>query len=249
MNPELVQRTRYLLRTRFRHAQSRPDALFLSACRQLYSWLNTHPIMSAHLQHLKQIMAPGAAKVHKILADLQTGVISYESEERYLADTLEEHASVCLAILEVLATDQVPAHDKLFLCSLRAYLDDEERMVTTEAIQVIRDVALDGLFEYLDEHLDSRNVVMMLLQKYKQRCEWFRRAALRQLALTGHEGQTGEPALARDLYEYLLDQSVEFFVESRSGTGEADLVMREPGGRYIVVDAKVSKGFRPAFRN
>ncbi|MGK3985479.1 hypothetical protein WME99_20705 [Sorangium sp. So ce136] len=108
-------------------------------------------------------------------------------------------------------------------------------------MQAVRDVALDGLFEYLDENLDSRNVVLALLQKYKQRCEWFRRSRLRSAAASGMENRTGERALAADLYEYLLDQGVEFFVEPVSGTGEADLILREPTGRYVVIDAKYLK--------
>ncbi len=41
-----------------------------------------------------------------------------------------------------------------------------------------------------------------------------------------------------DLHEYLVDQGVEFFVEPSSSSGEADLVLRDANGRYIVVDAK-----------
>lgn len=241
MDLELVQRTRYLLRSRFRRAQSCPEALFISACKQLYTWLVNHPIMAAHLQHLKLFPGPGVVQVHQILTDLNSMTSTYYDPGFYSASTMEDHAAVCLAILEVLADEQVPPEPRFLYSCLGEYLTREENLKPEDAVQTIRDVALDGLFEYLDENLDARNVVLALLQKYKQRCEWFHRHRLRDSAQTGVEGKTGERALALDLYEYLLDQSVEFFVEPVSGTGEADLVLREPAGRYIVVDAKYLK--------
>jgi hypothetical protein len=105
-------------------------------------------------------------------------------------------------------------------------------------LEALRDVAIDGLYEYLDEQMDARNALYAILLKYKQRSEWFHRTRLRQAADDGLEGKTGERALALDLQEYVLDQGVEFMVEPASVSGEADIVLRDSEGRYVIVDAK-----------
>jgi hypothetical protein len=99
-------------------------------------------------------------------------------------------------------------------------------------------VGIDGVFEYLDEQIDTRNVIYSILLKYKQHCEWFHRGALRAIADAGLDGAKGERSLARHLQKYVFNQHVEFVVEPSSSSGEADLILREPGGRYLIIDAK-----------
>jgi hypothetical protein len=168
-----------------------------------------------------------------------------ENCDFYNAVDIEQHAAICLAILEVVARSFNKLENSWksgFLRALGAYLtkniDIDIDIELDEAIHAIRDVAFDGLFEYLDERLDSRNIILALLLKYKQRSEWFRRERLRQYAQNGLEGKKGEHALTIDLHEYLLDQSVEFFIEANSAKGKPDIVLRESDGKYIVVDAK-----------
>jgi len=118
------------------------------------------------------------------------------------------------------------------------YLTGNSHIKYDDALEVLRDVAIDGLYEYLDEQIDTRNVLYAVLLKYKQRSEWFRRARLRAIAENGLEGKNGERALAADVQEYVLDQGVEFIVEPTSASGEADLILRDSEGRYIIIDAK-----------
>ena len=61
---------------------------------------------------------------------------------------------------------------------------------------------------------------------------------LRRFASEGLEGATGEKALAVDLYDYILAQGVDFTVEPATSSGRPDLVLREPEGRHLVIDAK-----------
>jgi hypothetical protein len=166
----------------------------------------------------------------------------------YAAEDNADHAAVCLAIIEGLAAFRSERRERcefLTRC-LAEYLSGEDLKID-QAMQTVRDVAIDGLFEHLDEQLDARNAVLSLLRKYKQRCEWFNRMRLRDVASNGFEGRTGERALALDLQAYLLDQSVEFFVEPTSASGQSDVVLRDADRRYIVVDAKYMKpGEKPS---
>ena len=245
MDQEIVQRTRYLLRARFRRAQTCPPKLFSVTCRQLHKWLSSHPVMAGHLHGIRRETGGGAERVRQIAAELAArrqvpGPGRSDSYEPgfYAASTLVDHANVCLAMLEAIAGDDTVGGDEFLIRCLGEYLNGDDHIKLDDALQVIRDVALDGLFEYLDEHLDSRNIVLALLMKYKQRAEWFRRGQLRVVASPESDAKTGERALVMDLYEYLLDQSVEFFVESVSASGEPDIVLREPEGKYVVLDAK-----------
>lgn len=251
MDQELIQRTRYVLRARFRRAQTCPAALFSATCKQLHHWLSSHPVLGGHLHGIRRELGDGAIRVAQISTELEAGRKSLAEPGLgpdtsydpgfYKASTLADHAGVCLAILEAVAKDDTERGNEFLIRCLGEYLTGNDRVELDDALQAIRDVAIDGLFEFFDEHLDSRNVVLALVGKYRQRAEWFRRIQLRELAGSLPGGRGGERALAMDLYEYLLDQGVEFFVEPKSGTGEPDVVLREPSGRYVVVDAKYIK--------
>jgi hypothetical protein len=148
----------------------------------------------------------------------------------------------CLIVQGISNLENITLRKQQFVIScLGEYLNGDTHIKFDDAVSVVRDVAVDGLYEYLDEHLDERNSIYSILIKYKQRSEWFRKNRLRQYAEDGLERKKGEVALAIDVQEYILDQGVEFFVEPASASGEVDLVLKSSEGRYIVVDAKYVK--------
>jgi len=49
----------------------------------------------------------------------------------------------------------------------------------------------------------------------------------------------GEKRLARNLYEYLHDQGLEFSIEPASASGEADLVSSQNSNEPLIADAKI----------
>jgi len=177
-------------------------------------------------------------QIEKIIADVAGGQPCYWPGF-YAATSTEEHAALCLHILRAIAATgdmQSDVRDMAF-CGLAQYLTNES-FDREGAIKPLRDVAIDGIYEHLDEQIDTRNVIYSILLKYKQRSEWFHRSRLRVVADEGFEGLKGERALARDLYEYVFNQHVEFVIEPTSSSGEVDLILRDPGGRYIIIDAK-----------
>jgi hypothetical protein len=62
------------------------------------------------------------------------------------------------------------------------------------AIEAFRFTYVEPLFDYIDEHLDDKRMTLVLLRKYKHRCEWFRRDALRDAC--NAETRNGEKTLA-----------------------------------------------------
>lgn len=240
MDELLLQRTRYVLRSRARRVQTCPDVLFLSACQQFMDWLNHHPVLAAITANLRCLPGEFRARIDQTMAEAPTAQGNYDPGF-YRASSVTEHAALCLKLVEaVAATGSLVVEGKrdFLLANLGEYITQNNRIQVEEAIRVIRDVAVDGLYEYLDEQLDARNVLYAILLKYKQRSEWFHRARLRQTAEQGLEGRRGERALAVDLQGYVLDQGVEFVVEPTSASGEVDLILRDSDGGYVVIDAK-----------
>jgi len=243
MDQLLVQRTRYLLRSRFRRAQTCPDVMFTSACRQLVHWLRGHPLLSHVIRELDNVDGEHLARIKQTFEEVpEVGRGAYDPGF-YSIDTIENHYSVCWEMINGLAqieSSEVGDDDLIVRCA-GEYLNGDAHIKYDEAVAVLRDVAVDGLFEYLDEHMDERNSIYSILLKYKQRSEWFRKSRLRDFAENGLEGRKGEVALAIDVQEYILDQGVEFFVEPASASGEVDLVLKTSEGHYILVDAKYVK--------
>lgn len=241
MDQQLVQRTRYILRSRLRRTQSCPIALFPSACQHLVDWLNHHPLFRALIEGLERQTGDAIEQVKKMESELTTELThsSYDPGF-YSAKTTEEHAAVCWLIVRAVARtfSMSESHRHFIIRNFCEYLTGEDLFEIDKAVEPIRDVAVDGLYEYLDEKLDTRNIIYGILLKYKQRSEWFHRARLRQLADDGLEGKKGERGLAVDLQEYVFDQQIEFVIEPSSSSGEADLLLRDPEGRYLILDAK-----------
>ncbi|NPC50974.1 hypothetical protein HPC50_28380 [Corallococcus exiguus] len=174
------------------------------------------------------MIALADAKANKVQSDV----------EAQIASTMEDHAAVCLSVVSALAEWDQPKNGQSLVCWLYFVLTGDERYPRyDEMLDVIRDVAVVGLYEYCDEQIDARNTLYSVLLKYKKRSEWFRRARLRDV-VKGLEGKKGERALAVDLQEYIFNQGVEFSIEPTSASGEVDLLLSDANGRHLVIDAK-----------
>ena len=96
-----------------------------------------------------------------------------------------------------------------------------------------RESYVESLFDYIEEQVDDKRMVLALLKKYKHRCEWFRKKELLSLS------EQGETSLVYDLYEYLHDQGIEFHIEPKSASGRADLISLQSGKDRLLADAKI----------
>lgn len=255
MDQQLLQRTRYILQSRFRKIQTAGIGHFELVTKQVIDWLEKHPIIGSVIQYLDQVPGEHHKEIELLLASDISGMRYYiltvrrqypkqESEPEfygYTPITIEQHASACLQVLR--ATVQRPSVE--FYASLATYLSQEEysahRQETKEIIEPIKDIAVRDLYEYIDEFLDGINAVNGLLNKYKQNAEWFQREQIQQILSAGYGGKRGERALALHLQQYIFDQGIELVVEPSSASGEADFLLRDPSGQYTIIDAKLIK--------
>lgn len=242
MDQLLIQRTRYLLRSRFRRVQTSPKEMFVNTCAQLMNWVSSHPVLMHSAEVLSQFSDENTDLIEKIPVDLQEAVANRRpyTPGRYSSTTNLSHAAVCFHIVRAISqlSDKNENMQDLFFRNYAEFFNGDGYIKVDDALALLKDIAIDGLFEYFDEHFDQRNAIYAILLKYKQRSEWFRSNRLREHAEVGLEGKTGESALAIDVQEYILDQGVEFFIESASGSGEADFLLRYPEGGYFLIDAK-----------
>lgn len=243
MDQFLLQRTRYLLRSRFRRVQTSPTAMLVNSCAQLINWLSSHPVLSHSAEVLSQFTDENTALIAKTLDEAPGALKAPQGgydPGRYSSQTNLSHASVCFHIVRGISLlgDMNERTQEFLFRNFAEFFNGDNHIKIDDAVKLLKDIAVDGLFEYLDNHFDQRNAIYSILLKYKQRSEWFRSNRLRDHAEVGLEGKKGEPALAIDVQEYVLDQGVEFFIEPASGSGETDLLLRYPEGGYFVIDAK-----------
>ena len=241
MDQALIQRTRYLLRARFRRPQTCPDSMFISACKQSINWIESHPILKYAALALKDVPGEYQSQIDAIAREAP--ITCPYNPGRYAIEQSIQHSSACYLIIKKI-TDLGDLDDDKVDFLLRCFgefLTGEDDIKSEDAIKTLRDVLIDGLYEYLDEHLDERNAIYGILLKYKQRSEWFQKTSLREIAEAGLEGKTGERALVLDVQQYVFDQGVEFYIEPSSPSGEADLILKTADERYLVIDAKYLK--------
>ncbi|MBD2509550.1 hypothetical protein H6G91_20015 [Nostoc muscorum FACHB-395] len=103
---------------------------------------------------------------------------------------------------------------------------------------------IDPLVYYIQDKLDESSTVLYLLEKYKQRCEWFFKEELRKL----YEDNQGNPdkqgkqekVLDKDLRKFLFDQGIDYpLSQPPSPSGEADIVSLLNTKDPLVLEVKI----------
>ncbi len=242
MNDALMQKTRYVLHSRFRIPQSSPLDLFSPACAQILTWIENHLILGPIASALKREFPEPFGQVEKIIKDT-TGKIKPYNPGNYMPKTINERAALCYATMygaKLALNNERNVQQFQYHC-LSEYITGNDNNDLDEVMEILKDVAVAGFFEYLDEHIDDRNATFGLLLKYKQLTEWFNQEKTRQIASNGEYHRSGERALAADLQAFIMQQGVEFIIEPLSAGGEVDLVLRDANGRYLLIDAKYVK--------
>ena len=181
MDQQLVQRTRYLLQTRFRRIRNAEKGHFELVCQQVFHWLENHPILGAAIQYLDAIPGDHHEEIQLLLDTENINgfryhglVVKGHSKQEHEPDfkgytphTFEEHASACLQILR--AAIQCP--DLSFYCVLAVYITREDydpvpvrgAKGQSEALEVTQEIVARDLYEYLDEYLGGNDAVNGLL--------------------------------------------------------------------------------------
>jgi hypothetical protein len=223
MDPEFVQNLRYKLQKRVRRLNSVDWQMFIPALRQFWRFFDANAVYSGIAELLMAGFPELSNDVNRILAGANL-----------VGDTEEEAAAIGYAVLRHLCEfdviDPVYAIARNFGPASKPY----------EAVDTVREVFLEPLYEYVDEHLDDQRAMLALLLRYKHRSEWFHRDHLG--TIVGREPEKGEWLLAIDLYSYLHDQGIDFTIQPSSITGEIDLIAAQGSEDPLLADAKIFDG-------
>lgn len=106
-----------------------------------------------------------------------------------------------------------------------------------ETLDDCRTAYLEPFYEYVDEHLQDRNLVLDHLIRFKHLAEWFRRDELWEAY--SKDSRLGEKRLAFKVYEYLYEQGISFSIEPTSASGEADMVGIQDKKNPLVAEVKI----------
>ena len=235
MDPQLIQRARYILRKRFRQVQTAPPTLLISSCNQLMNWLSSHSLFSGIVGHILIKHEELAESFIKYKEQIESGARQIQTKHIEVAD-YEQYSALCALGVKMVAELGLsnPQRSMFFLATVTEAIVGEELFKQEDSIEQFKDHVVDSVYEYLDEQLDSRNIIFGLLLKYKQHVEWFRKVALQAKA-------NDEKTLARDLQEFIFLNGTDFVVEPVSASGESDLILKDSEEGTLIVDAKYIK--------
>lgn len=106
-----------------------------------------------------------------------------------------------------------------------------------DKLNIFHTLYIRPLADYLEEHLDSQQVTLALIHRYRQKCEWFQREHVR--GFVEADTSRGEKKLQAHLYEYLHDQGLQFYIEPTSASGKPDMVADQKRGERLIAEVKI----------
>jgi len=210
------------LQKRVRRLNSLGFQMFHFGLVQFFGFLKGQPLLTGILDDLER-RRPTAQEEALAICDRR--------EPRVSEDEVES-AAIAYAVLRRCAASKEPT------CEFKiGHAYDMTSSRHDDALNGFRELFLEPIYEYLDEHLDDQRAVLAMLRRYKHKCEWFARKELYEL--WERDTQTGERNLAKHLYEYLHDQGIDFHIEPQSISGEVDLIAAQKTDDPLVADAKI----------
>jgi hypothetical protein len=222
MDPLYIQNLRYKLQKRVGRLNSVDDVgFFIITLAQFFLFIDHQPTFTGIIDTLVSKFPDIDETADKIVT---------ENKNLY-GESEEEAAAIGYKVL--LKLKDVP--DK-FIDIGYTYRGVDS---VSQAIEVVRETFLEPFYEYLDESLDDRRAMLALLMRYKHRSEWFLRERLEKYSKIERRA---EKTLALDLYSYLYDQGIDFFIEPSSITGEVDLIAAQDTKDPVLLDTKIFDG-------
>jgi hypothetical protein len=192
--------------------------LFLIILKQFFVFFHNQTIFTSLIHEL-------LCNFPNLDADINTIV---EGNQVLYGDTEEEAAAIGYKVLLTLNNNP-----KKFQHIGFKY---KQASSFSEIIEALRINLLIPFYEYIDEHLDDQRAVLSLLIRYKHRSEWFQRDRLFNL---GEKEMPREKDLTIDLYSYLYDNGIDFYIEPSSITGEIDIISMQKADDPLLLDAKL----------
>lgn len=235
MDSKLLQTLRYRLQNRVRRLKAAEWDVYHWQLVQFWTFLNSHALFRNCLQFLEGEKSEVLNRVQPIIE-----VQEQFSPSKHLAFEHEKDQAAASYFVIKACVEKVPRHKRDQKELYIGHLFDGSDL--NRSITAFTEKFVMPLYEYLDEQLDSRNVLLYLLVRYKHISEWFRTKDLLGRYNEAKDFRKGEKVPAADMYEFLYSQGLDFHIEPESATGEIDLISEQVGDDRLLVDAKVFSG-------
>jgi hypothetical protein len=220
MNPEFVQNLRYKLQRRVRRVHSTRAGLFHYAVIHLWKFLSKSLIFSSLNEELRARIPDAKETAQKITQGVQL-----------FGENEIEQAAISSWVVE----DCAKALDTYVESKIGIVLHRTREL--SDQVEVFYEQIIEPLYDHLDEQIDDKGAILSLITRYQHRAEWFHRERLHRA--WDDDTVRGEKALALDLYEYLYEQGIEFYIEPSSVSGEIDLIAAQTGPEPLLADVKI----------
>ena len=151
---------------------------------------------------------------------------------RSFPDTEEGRAKVCYGFLKRYVSEQNP--------NTRQSLTEviTSRYKVDDMIRDINELAVEPLVNFIHDQIDDSGNVLYLIERFKLKCEWFRRDEL--YSLYTKDTRNGESNLDQALRAGLFDGGIDYpFSEPSSPSGRADVVALLESDDPLVLEVKV----------
>lgn len=221
MEKGVIQNLRYKLQKRTRKLNAVQNDFFNIGLLQYWKFLNSNSVFQGILIDLEQRSKNSETDANKIVNENQSVFGEDEEESVYLA-------------FRVLKKTIESENNSLIRNIAYSYI---RSMDMSQVVEFWKDLFIEPLYEYIDEQLDDQKATLVMLNRYKAKCEWFNREKL--YTTWADNTQKGEKLLSLNLYEFLFDQGIEFYIEPTSISGEADLVSAQSGKEPLIADVKI----------
>lgn len=243
MDSEYIQFVRYKLQKRLKRLNTVSQQSFRGALIQTWTFLQSNEITKDILDDLERRVPLAKADAERVTGE-GIGMVG---------ETELENDAISYWVVKLCATVPFTQRNSDEHGNLALHHIDN----TSSYLETFRQEYVEPLFDYIDEQIDDKRMTLVLLKKFKQRCEWFHRAGL--FAQFKEDTGQGEKTLAANLYEYLHDQGIQFHIEPQSASGRIDLISAQTGKDRLVADAKlfnpergqngayIIKGFRQVY--
>ena len=218
------QNLRPKLRERFSRLRGLDGVSYADECRYLLNFIQSNSYCNGLLAELE------VSTSIDVLA-----WINARDKNPHLAfpETEEERARICYRLLRIGVEAQKPL-DQYLQCGRwfgRRTTSDQLLRQCTEGI-------LKPLIDFLCDSIDDEENLFHLIERFKWKCEWFRREEL--FAKYRNNPRTGESDLTDELRASLFDAGIDFpFSEPESPSGKADTVAYPGTPSPLVLEAKV----------
>jgi hypothetical protein len=214
-----LQDLRYKLQKRVRRLQTVGGDGFSLELVRFFDFFDSNPTLRASAAGL-------SAKYPQINEQLNAAIQQHQIIEGV---TEGESAAIGLAVLR---KNAVPDNGRMQFMNYVEHTAQFGKMLDR-----FRERFLDPFYEYIDEHIEDRNVVLAELIRFKHLAEWFRREQLWKCWKL--DSRSGERTLAFAVYEFLYEQGIDFHIEPASASGEADMVSAQHSPNPLVADVKI----------